>query len=341
MKSGLKLSHRWEAMNPLRSSDKRSVNKPPAAKKPKKKSSVEIKESIEDLERQVGWKFGASKADFEDADDEVVSIKPAPKTRGPNAPKFTGFEPKPKSEESIDTAAPELRSQPTPRLRTATIVSAPTEGPPSSERRSVLLGKLLSARKRPEKIQEDEDKEDITTEEIRPRAPAASVDEDSLESLLGDGKLDMMKQSTERPSFRLRKPIPPSPEQIALEKRKADELVSKDEAIKAKKQERRAVERTQYIPFDFGSDEFVNKDAEETLFSEKTFQSLGVQNLAVLKNLETMGIFNPTKIQEIAVPLLNEGRDVLMQAQTGSGKTLAFLLPLTNIIDPKMRKVHL
>ena len=41
-----------------------------------------------------------------------------------------------------------------------------------------------------------------------------------------------------------------------------------------------------------------------------------------------MGITSPTPIQELAIPWLNEGRDVVGQAQTGSGKTLAFGIPL-------------
>ena len=41
-----------------------------------------------------------------------------------------------------------------------------------------------------------------------------------------------------------------------------------------------------------------------------------------------MGITSPTPIQEQAIPWLQEGRDVVGQAQTGSGKTLAFGIPL-------------
>ena len=40
--------------------------------------------------------------------------------------------------------------------------------------------------------------------------------------------------------------------------------------------------------------------------------------------LSRMGITSPTPIQLQAIPWLNEGRDVVAQAQTGSGKTLAF-----------------
>lgn len=41
-----------------------------------------------------------------------------------------------------------------------------------------------------------------------------------------------------------------------------------------------------------------------------------------------LGWLNPTLIQEKAIPLLLEGKDVLLRARTGSGKTAAFAIPL-------------
>lgn len=41
-----------------------------------------------------------------------------------------------------------------------------------------------------------------------------------------------------------------------------------------------------------------------------------------------MGWLQPTLIQEAAIPLLLEGKDVVVRARTGSGKTAAFALPL-------------
>ncbi len=57
-------------------------------------------------------------------------------------------------------------------------------------------------------------------------------------------------------------------------------------------------------------------------------------------NLETMKITTPTKIQEIAIPLLSIGKSTVLHAQTGSGKTLTFLLPLIYLVDPNMDKVQ-
>ncbi|XP_004519977.1 probable ATP-dependent RNA helicase DDX56 [Ceratitis capitata] len=48
----------------------------------------------------------------------------------------------------------------------------------------------------------------------------------------------------------------------------------------------------------------------------------------LLKAISKMGWLQPTLIQEAAIPLLLEGKDVVVRARTGSGKTAAFALPL-------------
>ena len=53
----------------------------------------------------------------------------------------------------------------------------------------------------------------------------------------------------------------------------------------------------------------------------------------VLANLTTLGYTSPTPIQEQAIPLIHQGKDVIAQAKTGSGKTLAFALPLILKLD--------
>jgi hypothetical protein len=47
----------------------------------------------------------------------------------------------------------------------------------------------------------------------------------------------------------------------------------------------------------------------------------------VWSNLQRMGYSRPTPVQQHAIPLAFDGRDVMCCAETGSGKTCAFLLP--------------
>lgn len=51
--------------------------------------------------------------------------------------------------------------------------------------------------------------------------------------------------------------------------------------------------------------------------------------------LRDVGYVTPTQIQQEAIPVIMEGKDVLGCAQTGTGKTAAFALPILNIIEPK------
>src|ERR671916_505512 len=65
-----------------------------------------------------------------------------------------------------------------------------------------------------------------------------------------------------------------------------------------------------------------------------TFVELGL-SAPLLEALQHLGYQVPTPIQEEAIPLLLEGRDVIGQAQTGTGKTAAFGLPMLEYIDPE------
>jgi len=47
-----------------------------------------------------------------------------------------------------------------------------------------------------------------------------------------------------------------------------------------------------------------------------------------LAALAALGINEPVPVQAQAIPLINQGRDVVIEAPTGSGKTLAFLVPM-------------
>ncbi len=58
-----------------------------------------------------------------------------------------------------------------------------------------------------------------------------------------------------------------------------------------------------------------------------TFESLGLST-ALVKAVEKKGYTEPSPIQEKAIPLVIEGKDVLASAQTGTGKTAGFTLPM-------------
>lgn len=56
------------------------------------------------------------------------------------------------------------------------------------------------------------------------------------------------------------------------------------------------------------------------------FTELGLDP-KILKAIEELGYIEPTPIQEMAIPPILEGRDLVGSAQTGTGKTAAFALP--------------
>ena len=63
------------------------------------------------------------------------------------------------------------------------------------------------------------------------------------------------------------------------------------------------------------------------------FADLGLSE-STLQALQDVGYEQPSPIQEQAIPVLMEGRDMIGQAQTGSGKTAAFGLPMIEHVDP-------
>ncbi len=70
------------------------------------------------------------------------------------------------------------------------------------------------------------------------------------------------------------------------------------------------------------------------------FSDLGL-GADVLQAVEDAGYTQPTPIQEKAIPIVLQGRDVLGCAQTGTGKTASFTLPMIEILAAGRPKARL
>ncbi|OEL21438.1 DEAD-box ATP-dependent RNA helicase 16 [Dichanthelium oligosanthes] len=69
------------------------------------------------------------------------------------------------------------------------------------------------------------------------------------------------------------------------------------------------------------------EEAKEEEEKEVSFDELGLDE-QLKRALRKKGIAKATPIQQEAIPLILEGKDVVAKAKTGSGKTFAYLLPL-------------
>jgi len=60
-----------------------------------------------------------------------------------------------------------------------------------------------------------------------------------------------------------------------------------------------------------------------------------IHNEAILQALSEKGYKTPTAVQEAAIPLILEGKDLLATAKTGTGKTAAFSLPILQTLHER------
>ncbi|MCR5295034.1 MAG: DEAD/DEAH box helicase [Lachnospiraceae bacterium] len=88
---------------------------------------------------------------------------------------------------------------------------------------------------------------------------------------------------------------------------------------------------------DFIKEEKITDGSEEEVRSG--FETLGL-NSRLLRAISDMGFDSASPIQEKAIPIEMEGRDMIGQAQTGTGKTAAFGLPLLEKVDPGLKKLQ-
>jgi len=79
------------------------------------------------------------------------------------------------------------------------------------------------------------------------------------------------------------------------------------------------------------------------LFNHFKFKKLSFEQLGLiaplLKALNNEGYSNPTPIQQQAIPIVLQKRDLLGCAQTGTGKTAAFALPLLQLLYQQPKEV--
>ena len=82
------------------------------------------------------------------------------------------------------------------------------------------------------------------------------------------------------------------------------------------------------------------ESAAEPAAPTVSFAELGL-HADVLRALEEMGFAEPMPVQSATLPLINQGRDLMVQSRTGSGKTAAFGIPFANsIVRPEDKFVQ-
>ena len=57
------------------------------------------------------------------------------------------------------------------------------------------------------------------------------------------------------------------------------------------------------------------------------FRDAGL-SLPLLKNIDKCSYMEPTPVQQYAIPIILDGRDMMACAQIGAGKTAAYLIPI-------------
>ena len=90
------------------------------------------------------------------------------------------------------------------------------------------------------------------------------------------------------------------------------------------------------------NNESVNNETENNESTEPVLTSYNdaeVDN-RILRAVQGMGFETMTPIQEQAIPILMEGRDIIGQAQTGTGKTAAFGIPMIQKMDPEDKNLQ-
>ncbi|KAF2849189.1 ATP-dependent RNA helicase-like protein DRS1 [Plenodomus tracheiphilus IPT5] len=88
----------------------------------------------------------------------------------------------------------------------------------------------------------------------------------------------------------------------------------------------------------FAPEESVSKKKKGAKASTGSFQAMSLSR-PILRGLAAVGFTEPTPIQNKAIPIAMQGKDVVGGAETGSGKTAAFLIPILERLLYRPKKV--
>ena len=95
-------------------------------------------------------------------------------------------------------------------------------------------------------------------------------------------------------------------------------------------------EEDEDVPAELTAEAAPAEDAEP----RATFADLGLSE-PIVHAVADAGYIHPTPIQEQAIPVVLQGRDVLGCAQTGTGKTASFVLPMLDILAGSRAKARM
>jgi len=79
--------------------------------------------------------------------------------------------------------------------------------------------------------------------------------------------------------------------------------------------------------------DLIDADVKDEKESKVRYEDSGLDE-RIIRAVTEMGFENMSPIQEAAIPVMMEGKDIIGQAQTGTGKTAAFGIPLLQKVDP-------
>ena len=71
-----------------------------------------------------------------------------------------------------------------------------------------------------------------------------------------------------------------------------------------------------------------------------SFDTLNLKD-NLLRGIYSYGFENPSKIQNVSIPVLLTGKDLIAQAQSGTGKTGAFLIGALQKIDESKKETQI